>query len=146
MKKIILIILLFAFACLLDRQAFSQAEGLISALPRNPSENIIATQKHNLTDKVLIPDKSASENLKIKTLKPNRYGLKSLNDDLIEIGSEGLPAPQPYLKLNKWEQEVSLKVKIPYAVNENPQLKGGRLRYYSDKKIIELKWGQTLFN
>lgn len=34
------------------------------------------------------------------------------------LADEG--AASPYLKLNKWEDEVSLKVSIPYATSDTP--------------------------
>jgi len=74
--------------------------------------------------------------LKIRKIGSS-YGFKSLSGDSIEIGEERHSAPQPYLKLNKWDGEVTLKVDIPYAKNGEKSLAQNRLRWVNHKYDVE---------
>ncbi len=59
------------------------------------------------------PEKAGLPELKIKEVKPDKFVIKTSDGDIIEIGEERHSPPQPYLKLNKWDGEVSMKVNIP---------------------------------
>jgi len=73
------------------------------------------------------------EELKIKQIQADKYAFKSLAEDLTEIGEEKHSPAQPYLKLNKWDGEVSLKVDIPYAKNEVKTLAENKLKWKNHK-------------
>ena len=81
------------------------------------------------------------QSLKIyKKSDSETYALKTLSNDLVEIGTETHLLPQPYLKINRWDGEVSLKVRIPFATNgypENIENIGNKLKYSSDKVAID---------
>ena len=93
------------------------------------------------------------EELKIKEIRPTVYAFKSLDGDVIEIGSErhsppprNLEAtrrdnespPQPYLKLTRWDSEVSLKVEVPYVGEEVPDFyDNNRLKWSNDTYEVE---------
>jgi len=74
-------------------------------------------------------DKIGEEKLKIKKVDSTTYAFKTLDDGLIEIGTEKHSPPQPYLILNKWDGEVSLKVTIPFITQDEPIVEGNKLRY-----------------
>ena len=67
----------------------------------------------------------------------NKYTLKSLTNDVVEIGTERHSPPKPYLKLTKWDGEVSLKVTIPINTTDNPVENGNTLVYQGDKQSVE---------
>ncbi|RLI91232.1 MAG: hypothetical protein DRO95_04750, partial [Candidatus Altiarchaeales archaeon] len=73
------------------------------------------------------------EELKIKQIGSDKFAFKSLSRDLIEIGEERHSPPQPYLKLNKWDGEVSLKVEVPYGRGAIRILEQNKLKYVSHK-------------
>lgn len=70
--------------------------------------------------------------LKIQQIAPVKYAIRSLKQDVIEIGTERHSPPKPYLKLNKWEGEATLKVSIPYNTSETPEEIDGKLRCTGD--------------
>jgi len=78
-------------------------------------------------------DLSCLEELKIKEVEADRFAFKSLSGDLIEIGQERHLSSQPYLKLNKWDGEVSLKVDVPYGKNGVKSLTQNRLIWANHK-------------
>lgn len=53
-----------------------------------------------------------------------------LTDDEVTVGVDRLTS-KPYLHLGKWDDEVSLKIKIPYRVAVNPVQTGSKLVYES---------------
>ena len=61
-----------------------------------------------------------TETLSIKEINPAKYELKTLDGSFIEIGSERHSPPMPYVKLNKYDGEVSLRLDIPYVRKDNP--------------------------
>ncbi|KPJ57410.1 hypothetical protein AMJ49_00515, partial [Parcubacteria bacterium DG_74_2] len=75
------------------------------------------------------PNFANLEELKIKEIEPEKYAFKSLSEDVIEIGTEKHSPPQPYLKLEKWDEEVSLKINIPFAVEDKIVLDENKVRY-----------------
>ncbi len=77
------------------------------------------------------------EELRIKEVEPDKFAFMSLSGDLIEIGEEKHSPPQPYLKLNKWGGEVSLKVDVPYGKNGEKSLAQNRLRWANHKYDVE---------
>ena len=77
------------------------------------------------------------EELKLKEIEPDKFAFISLSGDLIEIGEEKHSPPQPYLKLNKWDGEVSLKVDVPYGKNGEKSLAQNRLRWANHKYDVE---------
>ncbi len=81
--------------------------------------------------------KNNLEELKIKEIEPDKFAFKSLSGDLIEIGEEKHSPPQPYLKLNKWDGEVSLKIDIPYAKNGVKSLAQSRLKWANHKYDVD---------
>jgi len=78
------------------------------------------------------------EKLRIKQIKPDKFILKTLSNELIEIGEERYLLPQPYLKLNKWDEEVFLKVRIPYGQDAKRFLEQNKLKYITHKYKIEI--------
>jgi uncharacterized Zn-binding protein involved in type VI secretion len=77
------------------------------------------------------------ERLKIKEIEPDKFSFKSLSGDLIEIGEERHSPPQPYLKLNRWDGEVSLKVDIPYAIDGQKSLVDNRLSWVNHRYDVD---------
>ena len=77
------------------------------------------------------------EKLKIKEIEPDKFSFKSLSGDLIEIGEQRHSPPQPYLKLNRWDGEVSLKVHIPYAIDGQKSLTNNRLRWVNHRYDVD---------
>jgi parallel beta-helix repeat protein len=77
------------------------------------------------------------EALNIKEIGPEKYAFKSLSGDVIEIGTERHSPPQPYLKLNKWDGEVTLKVDIPYGVNGQGSFLDNRLSWANHKYDVD---------
>jgi|GEM_PF-2512163 len=77
------------------------------------------------------------EELKIKQIKPDKFAFKSLSGDLIEIGEQRHSPPQPYLKLNKWNGEVFLKVDVPYGRDAVKILEQNNLKYVNHKYDVE---------
>ena len=77
---------------------------------------------------------SCLEELKIKEVEPDRFAFKSLSGDLIEIGEE---RHSPYLRLHKWDGEVSLKVDVPYGKNGEKSLTQNRLRWANHKYDVD---------
>jgi len=76
---------------------------------------------------------SSFENLRIKQVDDNKYVFKSLSNDVIEIGSERHSPPMPYLKINKWDGEVSMKVNVPYVREDYPtETKDNKLVWSDD--------------
>ncbi len=59
------------------------------------------------------------------------YSFKTLDNEIVEVGTESHSPPQPYLKLNKWQGEGHLRVDIPYQTTEKPKQVGNKLRYKS---------------
>lgn len=77
------------------------------------------------------------EQLKIKEIELGKYAFKSLNGDVIEIGTEKHSPPQPYLKLEKWDGEVSFKIDIPYGKEATETLNNNKLTYSNHKYDIQ---------
>jgi len=76
----------------------------------------------------------SSEKLKVKEINPNKYEFKTLDGSFIEIGSEEHSPPMPYVKLNKWDGEVSLRLDVPYVRKDNPdKLKNNKLVWSNDE-------------
>ena len=75
--------------------------------------------------------------LKIKQIKSDKFAFKSLSGDLVEIGEERHSPPQPYLKLNKWDEEVSLKVNVPYGKNGKKSIAQDRLKWANPKYDVD---------
>ncbi|MFC1727465.1 LamG-like jellyroll fold domain-containing protein [Patescibacteria group bacterium] len=59
------------------------------------------------------------------------YALQSFEGSIMEIGTQKHSPPKPYLKLEKWDQEVFLKLDIPVNTQENPKKIGETLKYSS---------------
>ena len=77
------------------------------------------------------------EELKIKEINPTAYAFKSLDGDVIEIGSERHSPPQPYLRLNRWDGEASLKVDVPYVEQNVPDFFDNRLKWSNDAYEVD---------
>jgi len=75
--------------------------------------------------------------LKIKEIKPDIFAFKSLSEEIIEIGEERHSPPQPYLKLNKWGGEVTLKVHVPYVQGGEKSMDGNKIKWTSEKYDAE---------
>ena len=106
------------------------------------SSNSIEYAKNNasvISNPMLVEPAETSniEELKIKEIKSDKFAFKSLSDDLIEIGEEKHSPLQPYLKLNKWGGEVSLKVDVPYGKDGIKNLTQNKLRWSTCKYDIE---------
>jgi hypothetical protein len=108
--------------------------GANSYFKERNSENI-QPEIRNLT--LTETKKDELKELEINQVDQTTYAFKTLDGNLIEIGTERHSPPKPYLKLNKWDNEVSLKVKIPFDTDENPEKIGNKLRYSSDKIDVE---------
>ncbi|KPJ71314.1 hypothetical protein AMJ50_02350 [Parcubacteria bacterium DG_74_3] len=95
-----------------------------------------------------IYNKEEIQELKIKEIAPTTFAFKTLDNNLVEIGIEKHSPPQPYLKLNKWDNEVYLKVGIPYITSENPILVGNKIRYSTigNKQTINNSLWQRIFS
>jgi len=74
--------------------------------------------------------------LKIKKVNSTLYTLKSLDGNIIEVGNKVYPSPIPYIKLSKWEEEVTFTLHIPYVKREKPN-------EFADSK---LKWSDKDFD
>lgn len=99
--------------------------------PNNISKEAFAPQDQNspkspLGSGQILPP---AQPLKIQQIAPVKYAIRSLKQDVMEIGTERHSPPKPYLKLNKWEGEVNLKVSIPFNTSETPEEIDGKLRY-----------------
>ena len=66
-----------------------------------------------------------------------KFTIKSLNEDVIEIGTERHSPPKPYVQLSKWDGEALLKVSIPFETGDNPEQIGDKLRYFGDGVTID---------
>jgi hypothetical protein len=82
-------------------------------------------------------NKNNLKELEISQVNPTTYGFKSLEGDLIEIGTEKHSPSQPYLKLEKWEGEVSLKVDVPYGKESAGILNENKLTYSNHKYDVQ---------
>ena len=51
--------------------------------------------------------------MKIKKVNSTLYTLESPDGDTIEVGNKVYPSPIPYIKLSKWEEEVTFILHIP---------------------------------
>ena len=82
--------------------------------------------------------------LEIKEVYPETFGFKTLDSNKIEIGTEKLS--QPYLKLDKWEGEIFLKIDIPFETKEKPILKGNRITYstVNIRYLAQGNWWQRM--
>lgn len=65
--------------------------------------------------------------LELKEVKKDFYAFKTKDGNPIKISRER--DSEPYLQLEKWEGEVSLKVKIPFKTRGSAVLKDNRLVY-----------------
>jgi len=74
------------------------------------------------------------EKLKIKAISNDKFVFKSLSNDVIEIGVETHSPPMLYLKLNKWDGEVSLKINVPYVRKEEPDRFGANEVVWGNEK------------
>ncbi|OQX53188.1 MAG: hypothetical protein B5M48_03820 [Candidatus Omnitrophica bacterium 4484_213] len=74
--------------------------------------------------------------MKIKKVNSTLYTLKSLDGNIIEVGNKVYPSPIPYIKLSKWEEEVTFTLHIPYVKREKPN-------EFADSK---LKWSDKDFD
>jgi len=72
--------------------------------------------------------------LEIKKIGPEKYAFETLENDIVEIGTERHSPPKPYLKLNRWDGEVWMKINMPYSVVGEPKIVGGKLRYRIGKE------------
>ena len=81
-----------------------------------------------------------TNNLELTELKPEEYSIKTLSNDLVEVGVDN-HSQNPYLKLNKWDGEVSLKINIPYQVTGKPVNENNKLVYTTktnnNEKIVK---------
>lgn len=75
--------------------------------------------------------------LEIKEIEPEMFAFASLSGDRIEIGEKRHSPSQPYLELNKWGGEVSLKVDIPYGRDAIKTLNQNELEYVNHKYDIK---------
>jgi hypothetical protein len=57
------------------------------------------------------------------------YAFKTKDNGVIQIGTERHSPPKPYLKMDKWDGEVSLKVQMPFETGDNPTVIGNKVRY-----------------
>ena len=57
------------------------------------------------------------------------YAFKTKDNSVIQIGTERHSPSKPYLKMDKWDGEVSLKIRMPFETGDNPQVIGNKLRY-----------------
>lgn len=73
------------------------------------------------------------EKLKIKEVEKDVFAFKSESDDIIVIGEENDTSPQPYLKLDKWEGEVTLKVAIPQGKKGKKTLDKNKLNWSNNE-------------
>lgn len=105
-----------------------------SETPASTQAAIQGPQKPTLGPQQILPP---AEPLKIQQITPVKYAIRPLKQDVIEIGTERHSPPKPYLKLNKWEGEVNLKVSIPFNTSETPEKIDGKLRYKGDGVKID---------
>ena len=59
----------------------------------------------------------------------DKYAFKTKDNSVIQIGTERHSPPKPYIQMDKWDGEVSLKVRMPFETGDNPTVVGDKLRY-----------------
>jgi hypothetical protein len=63
----------------------------------------------------------------------NKYKLKTLTGDDVEIGTEDNSGKKPYLELNKWGEETFFKVGMPFETGETPKsVENGKVKYSTE--------------
>ncbi|MFA7171485.1 MAG: hypothetical protein WC180_05840 [Candidatus Paceibacterota bacterium] len=67
-----------------------------------------------------------------------KFAMKSLKGENVEFSDSDETSTEPYLKINKWGDEVSLNIKIPHAANGNKKLKNNRLEIKGNKFQVEV--------
>ena len=88
-------------------------------------------------------EETALEQLKLTKTSAYGYSLKTLGDDLVEIGAqEG--NPQPYLKLNKLGGEASLRINFPNVIGGKSSFDGNKLIYSSSAQEGSSWWQQLI--
>ncbi|MCK4782035.1 DUF2341 domain-containing protein [Candidatus Parcubacteria bacterium] len=64
-----------------------------------------------------------------------RYVLKTLGNDIIEVGTKENSPLAPYVKLNKWDEECSISVSLPTTASTNSlQSEGNKLKWIEEKR------------
>jgi hypothetical protein len=72
------------------------------------------------------------------------YAFKTKDNGVIQIGTERHSPPKPYLKMDKWDGEVSLKVQMPFETGDNPTVIGNKVRYSTADRPTAALQGETL--
>ncbi|MCX6224754.1 MAG: hypothetical protein NTV01_08400 [Bacteroidia bacterium] len=113
----------------------------LSITSRNALSDLIIENMESAIDSTPVPIQSAEA---LKFYQNNSgsadpvYSLKSLDSNLIEIGVQRHSPPQPYLKLNKWDGEASLKVHMPFVVDDAaPSYQNGKMTYRGKDKTTD---------
>jgi alpha-tubulin suppressor-like RCC1 family protein len=98
-----------------------------TGFPNQPQEQISKP-----IEKLLEEAKGNLEELKITPINDTTYATKSLSGDLIVFGEEIHSPPQPYVKLNKWDGEVNLKINVPQVMGGKKEMNQNKLKWVSD--------------
>jgi hypothetical protein len=135
----ILILLPFVFIGFLAYRNSQDKEKSSEPLTLDTSQAALTPKRdlNNLKIEKVTPQKQIETTGTAPNPNANIYTLKSLDNDIVEIGTERHSPPKPYLKMTKWDSEVSLKVSIPFNTGDNPEERDGKLVYKGDKKSVE---------
>lgn len=58
-----------------------------------------------------------------------KYAFKTKDNSVIQVGTERHSPPKPYITLDKWDGEVSLKIRMPFETGDNGTIIGDKVRY-----------------
>lgn len=75
---------------------------------------------------------------KVKSGGKEKYAMKSSAGDLVEFSDRDESSNEPYLKLDKWEGETNLKIKIPHAAGGAKSLNNNRIKVDSFSYDVEI--------
>jgi hypothetical protein len=68
----------------------------------------------------------------------DKYAFKTKDNGIVQIGTERHSPPKPYIALDKWGGEISLKLRMPFETGDNPTVIGNKLRYSTADKNKDL--------